>query len=95
MEFCFDGSEGHFRYNKKFSDPKSSDANLFRTFIVPIRLADKARNGVIRKNPRPSFTRFCQPVWSQCVQDDTDDFLENEDRPVEFSLVLTMIDAKG
>ena len=62
----FDGTSGQSNYKMKFNDNTDSDSSLFYTSIVPLGLAslneENDEKVVIWCNPRPSSTRFCQPL---------------------------------
>jgi hypothetical protein len=59
----FDGSTGHSIYNMKM-DRNSSDAALFATTAVPLKLSSK-EFGTIWENPSPASPRFVRPLQLQ------------------------------
>ncbi|XP_030766971.1 uncharacterized protein LOC115890777 [Sitophilus oryzae] len=63
----FDGSSGHSSYKQAFHGSEASDAAIFITSIVPIRLVCKSK--VIWQNPRPSSPRYCRPLKIQFIKE--------------------------
>lgn len=59
-----DGSSGQSQYKQILPEESEtiSDANLFITSLVPIRLVDKQSGYVVWQNPVPSSVRFCRPI---------------------------------
>jgi hypothetical protein len=59
-----DGSSGQSQYKQKLPEESEfiSDANLFITSFVPIRLIDEESGAIIWQNPVPSSVRFCRPI---------------------------------
>lgn len=55
-----DGSSGHSQYKQTFENEGDTDANIFLTSLVPLRLI--AADSIVWENPRPSSTRFCRPI---------------------------------
>lgn len=56
----FDGSSGHSSYKQAFHGSDASDASVFITSIVPLRLV--YGEIIIWQNPRPGSTRYCRPL---------------------------------
>ena len=63
----FDGSSGHSAYKQAFLNPEASDASVFITSIVPLRL--ECGNIIVWQNPRPASTRFCRPLKISFVKE--------------------------
>lgn len=59
----FDGS-AQSTYKQKFSDVSVSDANIFITSLVPIKITS-INNSIIWQNVRTSSTRYCRPIRFQ------------------------------
>lgn len=59
-----DGSSGQSQYKQKLPEESEtiSDANLFVTSLVPIRLIDDLSQAIIWQNPVPSSVRYCRPI---------------------------------
>ena len=56
-----DGSSGQSQYKQKLPEESEliSNANLFTSSLVPIKLIDKVTGAVVWQNPAPSSVRFC------------------------------------
>ena len=61
------GSSGQIQYKQKLPEESEiiSDANLFTSSLVPIKLIDKVTSVVVRQNPAPSSVSFCRPI---CIE---------------------------
>lgn len=59
-----DGSSGQSQYKQKLPEESEliSDANLFITSLVPIKLINELTGDVVWQNPVPSSVRFCRPI---------------------------------
>lgn len=59
-----DGSSGQSEYKQPFPEESNiiSDANLFITSLVPIKLVDEDTGYTVWQNPAPSSVRFCRPI---------------------------------
>lgn len=59
-----DGSSGQSEYKQVLPEESQlvSDANLFVSSLVPIKLIDQATGCIIWQNPAPSSVRFCRPI---------------------------------
>ncbi|KAK9688610.1 hypothetical protein QE152_g35188 [Popillia japonica] len=67
-----DGSQ-QAQYKQKFDSDGKSDANLFLSSFVPLRIVcGKNNKKVIWHNPTPSSPRFCRPIRFQFVKESTD-----------------------
>ena len=62
-----DGSSGQSQYKQKLPEESElvSDANLFTSSLVPIKLIDKVTGAVVWQNTAPSSARFCRPI---CIE---------------------------
>lgn len=60
LKWGCDGSSGFNEYKQKFMDPSCSDAHIFLTSVLPLRLITDRK--VVWNNPRSSSTRYCRPV---------------------------------
>lgn len=90
-----DGSR-QAQYKQKFDSDGESDANIFLSSFVPLRIVcgnDKKK--IIWQNPTPSSPRFCRPIRFQFVKESTDVTKEeiryveksvNELKPTEINL---------
>lgn len=70
----FDGTSQQPQYNQKFDNVDSavqkSDANLFATTIVPLRMTlVKHANIIVWNNPMPQSTRWCRPLRLQFAKE--------------------------
>lgn len=65
----FDGSSGHSAYKQAFHDIDASDAAVFITSMVPIRLVCGSK--IIWQNPRPGSTRYCRPLKIEFITEST------------------------
>ena len=71
LKWGCDGSSGQ-EYKQKFRDEDSSDAHVFFTSIVPLRLFAKTSEGrtvIIWNNLKPSSPRFCRPIRLQFLKE--------------------------
>lgn len=69
-----DGSQ-QTQYKQKFQDSADSDANIFQSSLVPLRLValtDKKNQKIIWQNPVPSSVRFCRPIRIRYVTESKD-----------------------
>lgn len=59
-----DGSSGQSQYKQKLPEESEliSDANLFITSLVPIKLINELTGDIVWQNPVPSSVRFCRPI---------------------------------
>uniref|UniRef100_A0A6P7GRV6 Uncharacterized protein LOC114345671 n=1 Tax=Diabrotica virgifera virgifera TaxID=50390 RepID=A0A6P7GRV6_DIAVI len=69
-----DGSQ-QSQYKQKFDNSEDSDANLFISSLVPLRLM--AQKKVIWQNPHPSSPRFCRPIRMRYIKETRD--ISNEE----------------
>lgn len=75
--FCKWGCDGsqQTQYNQKFQDSTDSDANIFQSSLVPLRLVvyiDGIQKKIIWQNPVPSSVRFCRPIRIRFVSESKD-----------------------
>lgn len=92
-----DGSQ-QSQFKQKFDNEADSDANIFQSCFVPIRLVcGKDTERVLWENPTPSSPRFCRPIRFRFVKETTD--ITNEEiRYVQngiHSLIATEVDIDG
>lgn len=68
----FDGSSGHSQYKQNFksteSDSNLTDANLFATTLIPLRLLSK-NNDILWNNRASQSARFCRPIKIQTIKE--------------------------
>lgn len=50
------------QFEQKFEDKSNSDANVFQSSFVPLRLVCGTSKKVVWRNPRPSSPRYCRPI---------------------------------
>lgn len=95
---------------QKFEESSHSDANIFQSSMVPLRLICETNNKVIWQNPTPSSPRYCRPIRIRYVKETSDITREEiyyvEDKikaleptklpnaSVKHSMMLTMVDGK-
>lgn len=81
----FDGSSGHSEYKQNYKeigvDLNISDANLFATSLIPLRLLNK-NNDILWNNKTSQSSRFCRPVKLQTVKE-TESVILEEKRNME------------
>ena len=102
LKWGCDGSSGHSEYKQKFSDPANSDASVFLSSIVPLRLAsfDSSTNDevIVWKNPKPSSPRYCRPIRLQFMRETAESTREEEkyitDQIQSLTSYKTVIDGK-
>lgn len=69
-----DGSQ-QTQYKQKFQNNTESDANIFQSSLVPLRLLcgkDKDNKKIIWQNPVTSSPRFCRPIRINFTKESTD-----------------------
>ncbi|GBN65799.1 hypothetical protein AVEN_274814-2-1, partial [Araneus ventricosus] len=78
-----DGSQ-QSRFKQAFQNIGDSDANIFQTSCVPIKLNANVheKKKTIWQNPTPSSTRFCRPIRIRFVHE-TPDIINEEIRYIE------------
>ncbi|CAG9760348.1 unnamed protein product [Ceutorhynchus assimilis] len=103
-----DGSK-QCEYKQKFEDESDSDANIFLSSLVPVRLLCGKQN--IWQNPNPSSPRFCRPIRMRFVKENKDitneeiEYVEKQARnlqatklkeniEIRHKLLPTMVDGK-
>lgn len=74
----FDGSSGHSSYKQAFYGSGASDAAVFITCFVPLRLISGSK--IIWQNPRPSSTRYCRPLKIEFIKESTAVSVEEKKR---------------
>lgn len=65
-------------YNQKFKNADCSDAHIFLTSFVPLKLLQGEI--VIWENNYPSSTRYCRPVFIQLAKETADTTCQENDR---------------
>ncbi|XP_063221512.1 uncharacterized protein LOC134535904 [Bacillus rossius redtenbacheri] len=68
-----DGSQ-QTQFKQKFENIADSDANIFQSSCVPIKLIanNHTEKKIIWQNPTPSSTRFCRPIRIRFVHETAD-----------------------
>ncbi|KAL4720723.1 hypothetical protein ACJJTC_002087 [Scirpophaga incertulas] len=67
-----DGSQ-QTKYKQKFENSADSDANIFQSSFVPLRLVSGAdKRTIIWQNPTPSSPRYCRPIRIRFIKESTD-----------------------
>lgn len=69
-----DGSQ-QTQYKQKFQNSDDSDANIFQSSLVPLRLVimiNGEQKKVIWQNPVTSSTRFCRPIRTRFITESKD-----------------------
>lgn len=67
-----DGSQ-QVQYKQKFENSHDSDANIFQSSLVPLRLISRKNEDiVIWQNPVPSSPRYCRPIRIRFVHETAD-----------------------
>lgn len=74
----FDGSSGHSSYKQAFHGSEASDAAVFITCLVPLRLISGAK--IIWQNPRPASTRYCRPLKIEFIKETTEVSIAEKNR---------------
>ncbi|GBP70311.1 hypothetical protein EVAR_52330_1 [Eumeta japonica] len=92
-----DGSQ-QAQYKQKLDNEDDSDANIFHSCFVPVRLTCGTDNQkVLWENPTPSSARFCRPIRFRFVKERTD--ITNEEinyvKNSIDNLVATKVDIEG
>lgn len=90
-----DGSSGHSTFKITFENEGATDANMFLTSLVPLRLSDN--KSLFWDNPRPSSTRFCRPIRFTFVTE-TPDIIRDEVSRIKYeisNLKSTVLNFKG
>lgn len=92
-----DGSQ-QAQYKQKHDDEADSDANIFQSCFVPVRLiCGKENQKVLWENPTPSSARFCRPIRFRFVKETTE--ITNEEinyvKNSIDNLVATEVDIDG
>ncbi|CAH1099302.1 unnamed protein product [Psylliodes chrysocephalus] len=94
-----DGSQ-QTQYKQKFQNITDSDANIFQSSLVPLRLLviiDGEQKKIIWQNPVPSSLRFCRPIRIRFINE-SKDVTKEEIRHIEnqaAQLQETEVDGAG
>lgn len=59
-------------YKQKFKNDADSDANIFQSSFVPLRLVSQSNEKIIWQNSTPSSPRFCRPIRIRFVKESAD-----------------------
>jgi len=70
-----DGSQ-QTQYKQTFLNPSDSDANLFQSSLVPLRLICTLNNKIVWHNATPSSPRYCRPMRIRFTKESTDTIKE-------------------
>ncbi|CAB3258767.1 unnamed protein product [Arctia plantaginis] len=71
LKWGCDGSQ-QTRYKQKFTEDADSDANIFLSSFVPIKIVcGEQGKKVVWQNPTPSSPRFCRPIRFRFVKKST------------------------
>lgn len=79
-----DGSQ-QTQYKQKFENHGDSDANIFQSSLVPLRLSviiEEEEKKIIWQNPVPSSVRFCRPIRIRFINE-TKDITKQEIQYIE------------
>lgn len=66
-----DGSQQR-EYKQTFKNDADSDANIFQSSFVPLRLVVQVNEKIVWQNPVPSSPRFCRPIRIRFVKESAD-----------------------
>lgn len=75
-----DGSSGQSEYKQRINEDNCeivTDANMFITSMVPLRLKCRETDNLVWKNPRPSSAHFCRPIKFQYLKE-TKELIKSE-----------------
>lgn len=95
---CKWGCDGSHQseYKQRFENEDDSDAAIFQSSFVPIRLICECNSKIIWQNPTPSSPRYCRPIRIRFIKETT--AVINEEikmiRDAINSLKLTTVDEK-
>ncbi|CAH0552735.1 unnamed protein product [Brassicogethes aeneus] len=98
-----DGSQ-QTQYKQKFENDANSDANIFQSCFVPLRLVC-GENGakIVWENPTPSSPRYCRPITEEEINyigtsanslKATKVFFNGKEFKVNYVFIMTMVDGK-
>lgn len=84
---CNGSQQSQFR--QKFQNISDSDANLFQSSFVPIKLISNVneKKKTIWQNPTPSSTRFCRPICIHFLHE-TFDITNEEIQYIEDQIIM-------
>lgn len=60
------------QFKQKFECDSDSDANLFQSSFVPLRLICSTNDKVLWQNPTPSSPRYCRPIRIRFIKETKD-----------------------
>lgn len=60
------------QFKQKFECDSDSDANLFQSSLVPLRLICSLNGKILWQNPAPSSPRYCRPIRMRFVKETAD-----------------------
>lgn len=81
-------------YKQKFENESNTDANLFQSSFVPLRLTYGKNDKVLWQNPTPSSPRYCRPIRFRFIKETKDvtneeiSWVENAVKELEKSTVI-------
>lgn len=94
LSYGFDSSTGHAQFKQAFNEPstsKCSDASLFATTIIPLRLVLPC-GMPIWNNRAPQSVRFCRPIKLEYTKETKDTVLkEHSDLKNEIDALENMV----
>ena len=69
--FCKWGCDGSHQaqYKQTFENDMDSDANIFQSSFVPLRIICESNAKVVWQNPTPSSPRYCRPIRIRYVKE--------------------------
>lgn len=76
-------------YKQKFDCKTDTDANLFQSSFVPLRLISSTNDKVVWQNPTPSSSRYCRPIRLRFIKETSDvtkeeiNYIENAAKNLE------------
>lgn len=71
LKWGCDGSQ-QSQFKQKFQNTTDSDANIFQSSLVPLRLVVRTNGKIIWQNPTPSSVRFCRPIRIRFISETKD-----------------------
>lgn len=81
------------QYKQKFKCDSDSDANLFQSSFVPLRLICSKNSKILWQNPTPSSPRYCRPIRLRFIKETSDvtkeeiSYIKNASNDLEKTIV--------